>query len=83
MRARTEADAAHARANRLGILAMVGAMGCFVVNDALVKYASQTMPAAQLIFIRGVMATLLVLAVAQAMGATRRIREIKALLGER
>ena len=76
MRARTEPDAAHARANRLGILAMVGAMGCFVINDALVKYASQTMPAAQLIFIRGVMATLLVLAVAQAMGATRRIREI-------
>jgi drug/metabolite transporter (DMT)-like permease len=55
---------------------MIGAMGCFVVNDALVKYASQTMPAAQLIFVRGVMASVLVLAVAQAMGATRRIREI-------
>ncbi len=64
------------QANRAGILAMIGAMACFVVNDALVKYASQTMPAAQLIFVRGVMATLLVLAVAQAMGATRRIREI-------
>ncbi|MET0682524.1 MAG: DMT family transporter, partial [Casimicrobiaceae bacterium] len=63
-------------ANRAGILAMIGAMGCFVVNDALVKYASQTMPAAQLIFVRGVMASVLVLAVAQAMGATRRIREI-------
>jgi drug/metabolite transporter (DMT)-like permease len=48
----------------------------FIVNDALVKYASQTMPAAQLIFIRGVMATLLVLAAAQAMGAMPRIREI-------
>ena len=34
------------------------------------------MPAAQLIFVRGVMATLLVLAVAKATGATRRIREI-------
>ena len=55
---------------------MIGAMGCFVVNDALVKYASQTMPPAQLIFIRGVMASVLVLAVAQATGATRRIREI-------
>jgi len=70
------AHAAHARANRRGILAMIGAMACFVVNDALVKYASQTMPATQLIFIRGVMATLLVLAVVQAVGATRRIREI-------
>ena len=55
---------------------MIGAMACFIVNDSLVKYASQTMPAAQLIFVRGVMASLLVLAVAQAMGATRRIREI-------
>ncbi len=55
---------------------MIGAMACFIVNDALVKYASQTMPAAQLIFVRGVMASVLVLAVAQAMGATRRIREI-------
>jgi drug/metabolite transporter (DMT)-like permease len=34
------------------------------------------MPAATLIFVRGVIATILVLAVAQAMGATRRIREI-------
>jgi len=74
----TAADehASHARANRLGILAMIGAMACFIVNDALVKYASQTLPAAQLIFIRGVMASILVLAVAQAMGATRPIREI-------
>jgi drug/metabolite transporter (DMT)-like permease len=55
---------------------MIGAMGCFIVNDALVKYASQTMPAAQMIFVRGVMASVLVLAVAQATGATRRIREI-------
>jgi drug/metabolite transporter (DMT)-like permease len=62
--------------NRRGILAMIGSMGCFIVNDALVKYASQTMPAAQLIFMRGVMASLFVLAVAQAMGATRRVREI-------
>ena len=65
----------HFHANRRGILAMIGAMACFIVNDALVKYASQTMPAAQLIFVRGVMASLLVLAVAQAMGATRHIRE--------
>jgi drug/metabolite transporter (DMT)-like permease len=34
------------------------------------------MPAAQLIFVRGVMASLLVLAVARAMGATRRITEV-------
>jgi len=74
----TTADAhtAQARANRLGVLAMIGAMACFVVNDALVKYASQSMPATQLIFVRGVMATLLVLAVVKAVGATGKIREI-------
>ena len=49
------------KANRRGILFMCAAMGCFVVNDSLVKYASQSMPSAQLIFIRGMMASLLVL----------------------
>jgi drug/metabolite transporter (DMT)-like permease len=68
--------ASHVHESRLGILAMIGAMACFIINDALVKYASQTMPAAQLIFIRGVMASVLVLAVARAMAATRRIGEI-------
>jgi drug/metabolite transporter (DMT)-like permease len=76
-RASVVADAAaHAHANRVAVLAMVGAMACFVVNDTLVKYASQTVPAAQLIFTRGVIASVLVLAVAQAMGATARIREV-------
>jgi len=74
--AAADEHASHVRANRLGILAMVGAMACFIVNDALVKYASQTLPAAQLIFIRGVMASLLVLAVARATGATRNLRAI-------
>lgn len=65
----------HAAANRRGIVCMVGAMGCFVTNDALVKFASQGMPGAQLIFIRGLMSVLLVLAVAHALGATARMRE--------
>ena len=64
-----------AAANRRGIVCMVGAMGCFVTNDALVKFASQSMPSAQLIFIRGFMSVLLVLAVAHALGATPRMRE--------
>jgi len=68
--------ASRVHANRAGILAMIGAMACFIVNDALVKYASQSVPAAQLIFVRGAMASTLVLAVARAMGATARITEI-------
>jgi drug/metabolite transporter (DMT)-like permease len=55
---------------------MVGAMITFVTNDALIKYASQTMPAAQLIFVRGVMATLLVLAVAHGMGVAGQWRAV-------
>lgn len=66
---------ASAAANRRGIVCMVGAMACFVTNDALVKFASQSMPSAQLIFIRGFMSVLLVLAVAHALGTTARMRE--------
>lgn len=65
-----------AAANRRGILCMVGAMASFVSNDALVKFASQSMPSAQLIFVRGLMAVLLVLAVAHALGVTARIAEV-------
>lgn len=71
----TLSASASAAANRRGIVCMVGAMGCFVTNDALVKFASQSMPSAQLIFVRGFMSVLLVLAVAHALGATSRLRE--------
>lgn len=57
------AEGAAAAANRRGIRLMVAAMACFVVNDALVKFVSQSLPAGQLIFVRGLMATALVLAV--------------------
>lgn len=75
----TAASAAAIRANRRGIRLMVAAMACFVVNDALVKLASASMPAAQLIFVRGVMAVALLFAVARATGVVFRARE----LGER
>ena len=72
--------AATAAANRRGIVAMTGAMASFVVNDALVKYVSQSLPGAQLIFIRGAFATVLLLGIAQAMGLLSgpqaRVREI-------
>lgn len=53
------------RANLRGIRLMVGAMAFFIVNDGIVKYISQSLPAGQLIFVRGVMASLLVLLVAR------------------
>jgi drug/metabolite transporter (DMT)-like permease len=70
------ADAMRA-ANRRGVLAMSGGMASFVTNDALVKYVSQSLPAAQLIFLRGVFATLLLLVVVHAMGATREIPRLR------
>lgn len=60
-------------ANRRSVFMMIGGMACFVTNDALAKYVSQGMPAAQLIFLRGCMATVLVLLVAQMLGATNRL----------
>ena len=53
-------------ANLRGIRLMTAAMACFIVNDTLVKVASQWLPAGQLIFVRGLMATALVLAVMRA-----------------
>lgn len=62
--------------NRFGITCMSAAMAFFIFNDGLVKYASQTMGAAQLIFVRGLMSMALVLAVAQVMGATAHLRTV-------
>jgi len=64
-----QAGGAQRAANRRGIAAMSLAMASFVTNDALVKYVSQGLPAAQLIFIRAIFATLLLLLVAWALGA--------------
>jgi drug/metabolite transporter (DMT)-like permease len=68
--------ASRTAANRAGILAMTAAMACFVVNDSLVKYVSQSVPAAQLVFVRSAMATVLVLIAAVATGATAHFREV-------
>jgi drug/metabolite transporter (DMT)-like permease len=76
--ATTTADPAAAMrlANRRGIRFMVLAMACFIANDAMVKLASATLPAAQLIFIRGLMASLLVLAVARATAAPIAVAQL-------
>ena len=60
--------------NRRGIVFMSVSMALFIANDGLTKYVSATLPAAQLIFIRGVLSILLVLAVAQALGALPQVR---------
>jgi drug/metabolite transporter (DMT)-like permease len=42
--------------NQRGIYAMMGAMAFFLVNDSLVKWASQSLPTGQLVCIRGLLA---------------------------
>lgn len=59
---------------RRAILMTIGAAGCFVANDAVNKYVSQSMPGAQLILLRSVMVALLVLLLAQRQGAFGRLR---------
>lgn len=62
-------------ANRRGILSMTGAMACFVANDTVVKLVSASMPTAQLIFLRGMLATVIVLMAVYASGTGTRVRE--------
>lgn len=50
---------------------MVGAMTSFVINDAMVKYASQSLPGGELIVIRGGFAILFLFAAAYWMGLVR------------
>ena len=54
------------------------AMASFIANDALVKYVSASLPAGQLIFVRGLFSTLLLLLVARHMGLLRPAREPRA-----
>jgi drug/metabolite transporter (DMT)-like permease len=67
-------------ANRRGVLAMSLGMCSFVANDSLVKYVSQSLPAAQLIVLRGLFATALLLGVCAALGA---LGQVPALLDRR
>ena len=46
-----------ARDNTRGAMAMLGAIALFIVNDAMIKLASEGLPAAQTIGVRGVFAT--------------------------
>lgn len=57
--------------NQRGVLTMTGAMVFFVINDALVKWVSTDLATPQLIFIRGLMTSSLLLALAAWTGQWR------------
>jgi drug/metabolite transporter (DMT)-like permease len=63
-------------ADRRSVIAMSAGMASFVTNDSLVKYVSESLPSSQLIFVRGVFATLLLLCVCHALGATRQLMSL-------
>ncbi len=58
-------------ANRRGMIAMSAAMTVFIVNDALIKFAAESLPAGQVICIRGMFATALAFAAVLALGHAR------------
>ncbi len=55
---------------------MAVAMTLFIVNDALIKLAAETLPAGQAILIRGAFATILALIAVLAMGHARALPQI-------
>ena len=61
--------AEQAATNTRGIVAMIAAMGSFSLSDMLIKFVGQELPIGQIIFLRGVFASALVVVAAFATGA--------------
>jgi drug/metabolite transporter (DMT)-like permease len=69
--------------NRHGIAAMSVGMVCFLMNDSLVKYVSASLPAPQLIFLRGLLATLGLFALALVLRQLPPWRETLGYIGHK
>jgi S-adenosylmethionine uptake transporter len=72
--------------NTKGALLMMASMGAFVVNDMFLKLTNGAIPLFQLIFIRGILATVFVYLVARGLGAlsgeiSRHDKQVIALRG--
>ncbi|WP_299025217.1 DMT family transporter [uncultured Sulfitobacter sp.] len=57
--------------NTTGALLMMASMGAFVMNDTFLKLTDGAVPLFQLIFVRGLLATVLVYVLARSLGALR------------
>ncbi|HXV31140.1 MAG TPA: DMT family transporter [Sinorhizobium sp.] len=66
----------HSSANFRGIVFMCLAMASFACNDALVKSVTGVMNTGQIMFVRGVLTTTMVLVLARHFGALRPIRTV-------
>ena len=69
--------------NRRGVIAMSVGMVSFLVNDSLVKYVSESLPAPQLIFLRGLMSSLALLVLALAFRQLPPWRETMSLVSQK
>ncbi|KEJ87795.1 DMT family transporter [Sulfitobacter donghicola] len=58
-------------ANAKGALLMMASMAAFVINDTFLKLTNGAIPLFQLIFVRGVLATILIYFLARSLGALR------------
>ncbi|HEX2255283.1 MAG TPA: DMT family transporter, partial [Afifellaceae bacterium] len=63
--------------NRKGILLMMAAMAGFILNDTFIKVASEALPTGQIIFVRGLMATPLILLLAWRFGALGKLGSLR------
>lgn len=64
------------RENLRGILGISAANFLFLINDTMIKLASGEMPLGQILFIRGLFATILLIPIAYAAGAMRHLGSI-------
>lgn len=65
-----------AAANRRGILYLIAAMVCLLLNDALMKQVGQALPVPQMVLLRGGFAVALVLLVVRLSGASTHWRRL-------
>src|SRR3546814_17149163 len=61
---------------RRGVTSMILGMASFVTNDMLTKLASMSTPTGQLVSIRNITATLLILGLLGLTGQTREVRRV-------
>ncbi len=72
----TQIAASPALANTRGIFAMIGAMVCFTATDAAMKAATGSLPPSEIIAIRGVIATALLVAYMRTQGPITGFRDV-------
>lgn len=72
----TDAAVERAKANTRGILAMIAAMVCFTATDAMMKLATETLPPGEVIAMRGLIGTILLVLILRMTGPLQNLSEI-------